>query len=171
MLAFDLDGHHVQDCSSKISSQLYHPCPSKKFRLETPSRGHCGRENRLAVVRPWLDTNHPNSNSPFSVFSASVQTLENPPMLFGHGLAVKAKTLGYVQLSSYQSHAAINEGTLGHILRVCDPNKPLGFIYRIFCFPYRAHSRMSESRPYQGGGARRNAPPQKIPHVQSRFRR
>ena len=69
-------------------------------------------------------------------------------MLCGHGPAVKVKTSGYVQLSSYQSHATINEGTLGYLLRMCDPNKPLGFITRIFRFPRRAHPRMPEGRPY-----------------------
>ena len=71
----------------------------------------------------------------------------------GHGPVVKAKTSGYVQLLSYQSHPAINWGLLGYVLRMRDPIKPLGHITLIFRFPYCTHSRMPESCPYQGGGA------------------
>ena len=68
-------------------------------------------------------------------------------MLCEHGLSVKAKTSGYAQLSSYQSHVAINQGTLGYVLRMLEPIKLLGFVACIFRFPHRAHRSTSEGCP------------------------
>ena len=135
----DHDDHHVQDCSGKTSSQLYHSSPSTEFGSKTPPGGHHNRETRPPVVRPWLHKNCSDSNPPFSVFRDSVQIWANPQRLCEHGPTVKEKTSGYVQPTSYQSHVAINWGILGYILRMLKPTKPLGFITRIFRFPHCAH--------------------------------
>ena len=98
----DHDNRHVQDRSGKTSSQLYHPRPCGKFRFETPSGGYCNRKARLTVVRTRLHINHPNTNSPSSVFRDSAQTLEKPLVLCRHGLVVKVKTSRCVHLPSYR---------------------------------------------------------------------
>ena len=171
VFVLDHHNHHVQDCSDKTSSQLYHPCPGREIGFKAPSGGHCSRKTRPAIVRSRPITNRPDSNTPFPVFRDLAQTLANPLTLCGHGLAAKARILGYVQLSPYQSHAVINHGILGYVLRMRDPTNPLGFIIGILRLPHCVRSRMSESCSHQGGGSRRNASPQKVSHVQSRFSR
>lgn len=163
------DGHHVQKRCGQASSQFYHPCPCGKFRSKTPSGDHRDREARFAVVRPPRHTIHPTTNYPFSVYKNSVRTLASPPTLCGHGPAVRAKTSRCAQTPSYRLHIITKQGLPGHILCVCDTVKPLGFITHILRFPHRKRSGMSEDCPYQGGGACRNAPQQKISRVQSRF--
>lgn len=104
------NNYHVQDCSSKDSSQFYDSCSSGElFTSPTSSRGHCGRETRPTVVRPWSRTNRTDFRPPqFSVSRDLARTLINPPKLWKHGPAVKAETSRCVGLSPYHPHATIN---------------------------------------------------------------
>jgi len=81
-----------------------------------------------------------------------VQTLASSPTLCSHGPGVKTNRLRCVLPNRLR--VAINLGILGHVLRMCDPIRPLGFVSRVFRGPYQGRSGTSEGYPYQGGGAR-----------------
>ena len=118
-----------------------------------------------------LTTRIPSSKFPFLVYRDSAQTLLSPPKLCGHGPAVKARTSRCVRPPSYRLHITAKHGLPEHVLCMRDPVKSLDLVTHIFRFPHRERSGMPEGCSYQGGSARRDAPRQEIPCVQSRFRR